>query len=91
MTFHIIINGIGDYHWIPVINSTDFHFLQNLNDIDKSSIRDLWIFFFGLIGAILNGIGYGFLYIGDTCPEGTDFVNNYISRTKKNQLEMFQS
>ncbi|WP_368486832.1 YitT family protein [Spiroplasma sp. DGKH1] len=81
--FHIIINGIGDYHGIPVINSTDFHFLQNLNDIDKSSVRDLWIFFFGLIGAILNGIGYGFLYIGDACPGGTDFVNNYISRTKK--------
>ncbi|WP_425379793.1 YitT family protein [Spiroplasma endosymbiont of Stenodema calcarata] len=82
-TFHIILNGIGSYHGIPYINANDFHFLKDLNKITDPAINDLWIFFFGLIAAILNGIAFGFLYIGDACPGGTDFVNNYISRTKK--------
>nr|WP_253301855.1 YitT family protein [Spiroplasma endosymbiont of Phyllotreta cruciferae] len=31
----------------------------------------------------MNGIAFGFLYIADACPGGTDIVNNYISRKKK--------
>ncbi|AOX44256.1 hypothetical protein S100390_v1c09200 [Spiroplasma sp. NBRC 100390] len=81
--FHIILNGVGSYHGIPYINANDFHFLQDLNKITDPTIHDLWIFFFGLIAAILNGIAFGFLYIADACPGGTDIVNNYISRKKK--------
>ncbi|WP_236607987.1 YitT family protein [Spiroplasma chrysopicola] len=84
--FHIIINGIGSYHGIPYLNSNDFYFLQNLNTIKDQTILDLWIFFFGLIGAILTGIAYGMLYKVGSCPGGTDFINNYIARKKEKPI-----